>query len=100
MNVADKRDERVVWRLTAADADAIAGCTLTDDELERLGVAIGWSSIPEALSEVLSSITAGRHPDHDDDGAQRFVADESDGIYPDNDDDGLERDLIDGPEEA
>ena len=50
------RDTRVVWSLSAADLDRIAGRTLTDDELDRIGRAVGHSSIPEALEVVVDAV--------------------------------------------
>jgi hypothetical protein len=50
------RDTQVVWSLSAADLDRIAGRTLTDDELDRIGRAVGHSSIPAALEVVVDAI--------------------------------------------
>lgn len=51
------RDERTVYRITAADLDAIAGFQLTDEQLDTFEQAIGHSSVPEAVETVLDSIT-------------------------------------------
>lgn len=56
---AHERAERVVWRVTAANADVHAGRALTDDELDRLANAIGHSSIPDALGDVISAVVSG-----------------------------------------
>lgn len=53
MDSMTARDERIVWSLTAAHADQIAECELTDDELSRLGNAIPHSSIPSALWTII-----------------------------------------------
>lgn len=50
------RTDITLWRFTAADADALAGRTLTADELERIGRAVGFSSIPDALDEVVGAV--------------------------------------------
>ena len=47
--MSDYRDQ-TIWRVTAADLDAMAGRRLTDDELNRVGKVVGFSSIPEALA--------------------------------------------------
>ena len=52
-----RREDLVVWRLTAAALDRIAGRRLTDSELERIGRAIGHSSIPEALEVIVDAVT-------------------------------------------
>lgn len=51
------RVARTVYRLTAADLDAHAGRELTDEELEVLARALGNSSIPDAVSEVVFAVT-------------------------------------------
>jgi hypothetical protein len=60
------RDTQVVWSLSAADLDRIAGRTLTDDELDRIGRAVEHSSIPEALEVVVVAVTG---PTREEDGA-------------------------------
>lgn len=50
------RDDQVLYVVTAAEVDAIAEREITDVELARIAKAIGHSSIPEALSEVVFAV--------------------------------------------
>lgn len=54
--MSSDRTERTVYRITAADLDAVAGFELTDEQLDRFEGAIEHSSVPEAVTIILDSI--------------------------------------------
>jgi hypothetical protein len=47
-----------VWRVTAADVDALAGRLVPDDELARIGRALAASSATEVVGDVVAVVTA------------------------------------------
>lgn len=53
--VADRAD-RTVWRVTAADLDALAGRALTDDELARVANAIDHSTANESIAAAVDQV--------------------------------------------
>jgi hypothetical protein len=53
---ARDRSEQTVYRLTAADIDGYTGRRVADDELGEVAKAIGHSSVPEAVSEVVHAV--------------------------------------------
>ena len=46
----------IVWSVTREYADELAGVTLTDAQIARFAEAIWYSSVPQALGEILSAI--------------------------------------------
>jgi hypothetical protein len=52
----EDRSEQTVFRLTATDIDEQAGRKVTDDELARVAKALGHSSIPDAVSDVVGVV--------------------------------------------
>lgn len=60
------RDTEVVWQLHRGKLDEIAGRQVTDEEAERIAEALEFSSIPEALDNVVESV-CGFPPDEDED---------------------------------
>lgn len=59
-----RRRNRTVFAITADLAERLAGQPLSDEQLEAFAAAIPNSSVPDALSEILSSIT---QPTQEDD---------------------------------
>lgn len=57
------RSENIVYQLTLTDIDRIAGREVTTQEAQSIARAIPFSSIPDALDVVVSSVVA--EADHD-----------------------------------
>ncbi len=57
----------VLWDVQRSDVERIAGRALTDDEVERVAQAIGHSSIPDALHEVVFAAVVETDDDEDED---------------------------------
>lgn len=61
----EDRDERTVWRLTAADLDAHAGRTLTDDELSTVAVCLDNSTVGDCIAGAIDQLPAAEDDDAD-----------------------------------
>lgn len=77
--MSSDRSERTVYRITAADLDAVAGHELTDEQLDTFERAIGFSSVPEAVETILDSIVI--VPGEDDDRLYNRIAEHDAGEH-------------------
>lgn len=61
------REDRTAYRLTYADLDAIAGRELTDEEVQRVAVAIDNSTAGDAVAAAVEQVTGLADEDADED---------------------------------
>lgn len=60
------RDDRTVWRVTAADLDALAGRELTEEELQRVAKAIDHSTAGEAVEAAVEQVAGLRDDENEE----------------------------------
>jgi hypothetical protein len=60
----------ILFTVTRELASEIAGREITDDEADRLVKALPFSSIPDAVSEVVSAVCGYPDEDEDEDGPE------------------------------
>lgn len=69
----EDRNDRTVWRLTAADLDDHAGRTLTDEQLDAIAFSMDHSSVSECVHGAIDQLEL---PDTDDEDDEPDTRDE------------------------
>lgn len=77
----------ILWAYTRAQAEQDAGRTITDEEARRISKAIGYSTAPDAVHDVVFAVCGGA-ADEDEEDDEPYDDNDMENPYPQDREDG------------